>query len=282
MKKTSKCIICSIIPVIAGLLLLGAGVQRATALSLLWSDDFAQGAGLPPDSAKWNYETGGGGWGNGELEIYTTDLANCETVDDPTADDGQALYICCTTSTGQWNGQWYSARIDTAGKQIVYPGTEIKFHLRGPIGPSGAQGYWPACWLLGSNIGSVGWPACGEIDVMEEANGDNTIHQSLHMPGWDPTVANNVANANDYFPCAADWPSDGSYIKFWLNGTSTATFTKAACPGTWEMNNNTSFYILLNVAIGGSSTGFTGGGPDSSTVVGRGMHVDWVRAYSYP
>src|SRR5258705_9029588 len=100
--------------VVAMLFLLAAGAPRASAWGITWSDEFT-GVNNQPWSGNWNFETGGGGWGNNEWQIYVNSWANCHVVSDGTGTDGQALRFRAETSNGQWNGQWYSARIQTYG-----------------------------------------------------------------------------------------------------------------------------------------------------------------------
>ncbi len=164
------------------LLLLGVSAHRAIAWGITWSDEFT-GINNQPWSGNWSFETGGGGFGNGELETYVNSWVNCHIVSDGTGTDGQALQFEAQTDSGQWNGNWYSARINTYGKHFVVPGSYVEYRCKFP---NSGQGYWPAGWMLGTVGGN--WPACGEIDVAEEVDGQWENHQSLHMPNWNPTV----------------------------------------------------------------------------------------------
>ena len=126
---------------------------------LVWADEFDGAPGSGVDAERWKHDTGGGGWGNNELQTYTSRTSNA-------AHDGNALVITARreTLTGAdgITRDYTSARILTAGRFTVTYG-KIEARLKIPVG----KGIWPAFWLLGNDIGSVGWPACGEIDVME-------------------------------------------------------------------------------------------------------------------
>ncbi|HEY3930965.1 MAG TPA: glycoside hydrolase family 16 protein [Verrucomicrobiae bacterium] len=256
--------------VVAILLLLGVSATRVSAWGITWSDEFT-GINNPPWSGNWGYDTGGGGWGNNELEIYVNSLANCHIVSDGTGTDSQALRFEAQTDTGKWNGQWYSARINTYGHHYVVPGSYVEYRCKFP---NSGQGYWPAAWMLGTVGGT--WPACGEIDVAEEIDGQWENHQSLHMPNWNPTVVNTInSSTTTYHNYGAWWPADGSSITFNVDGNNTATFSKGG-GGTWEFNTNNKFFIILNLAIGGNFPG----NPNSSTAVNGNFFVDYVRQWN--
>jgi len=255
---------------IVGLLLLGVGAPRAIAWGITWSDEFT-GINNQPWSGNWSFETGGGGFGNGELETYVNSWANCHIVSDGTGTDGQAMQFEAQTDNGQWNGNWYSARINTYGKHFVVPGSYVEYRCKFP---NSGQGYWPAGWMLGTVGGN--WPACGEIDVAEEVDGQWENHQSLHMPNWNPTVVWTVDHSTTtYHNYGAWWPADGSSITFNMDGNNSATYTRGG-GGTWEFNNNNKFFIILNLAIGG----FFPGNPNSGTQVNGNFLVDYVRQYN--
>jgi len=256
--------------VVAILLLLSSGATRVSAWGITWSDEFT-GINNQPWSGNWGFETGGGGWGNNELEIYVNSWANCHIVSDGTGTDGQALRFEAQTDNGQWNGQWYSARINSYGKHFVVPGSYVEYRCKFP---NSGKGYWPAGWMLGTVGGA--WPACGEIDVAEEVDGQWENHQSLHMPGWDPTVVKTInSSTTTYHNYGAWWPADGSSITFNVDGVNTATFSRGG-GGTWEFNTNNRFFIILNLAIGGNFPG----NPNSGTAVNGNFFVDYVRQYN--
>jgi hypothetical protein len=133
-------------------------------------------AGTPPDPLTWNHEVGGHGWGNGELQTYTESKANAQV-------DG-AGHLRITALRQQATGrdgitrQYTSARLTTQGKVNVRPGSYVEATLSAP----GGTGVWPAFWLLGTNISEIGWPACGELDVVEVVGSRPTVaHSMTHM-----------------------------------------------------------------------------------------------------
>jgi beta-glucanase (GH16 family) len=137
-------------------------------LSLVWSDEF-NGASDAPDSAKWTYDLGGGGWGNNEVQTYTDTRTNSYV-------SNGTLKIKALKSGSTWT----SAQLKTQGKYSWKQGY-IEARIKLPAG----NGVWPAFWMLGNNIGTVGWPKCGEIDVMEYSpgtSGVNKVFGTVHYP----------------------------------------------------------------------------------------------------
>jgi beta-glucanase (GH16 family) len=225
---------------------------------LVWSDEFNYNG--QPDSTKWGYDIGGSGWGNNELEYYTNRLENANV-------SNGTLKIISRKET--YSGRPYtSARLLTKGKFTTKYG-RIEARAKLPF----AVGTWPAIWMLGSNSNTVGWPACGEIDIMEHKGSQlNKIYGTLHYPGHSGAngsgsttmIRNASAKFNIY---AVDWTP--ATIRFSVNGKVYYTF-----------NNNNSvpfnhdFFIILNLAMGG---GF--GGPVDPAFSGDSMEVDYVRVY---
>ena len=153
---------------------------------LTWSDEFNGADGSAVDSTKWVYDTGGSGWGNNELEYYTSGTANAVVqggnlvITETTA--SASSYTCSYPSSGPC--QYTSARLKTLGKFSQQYG---RFEARIQI-PEG-QGLWPAFWMMGADINTVNWPSCGEIDVMENIGKEPSInHGSLHMPATGGTT----------------------------------------------------------------------------------------------
>ncbi len=244
--------------------------QAPAGMGLVWADEFSDGAHSATPGGYWAYDTGNnGGWGNGELENYTTNADNAHEIVDGTGTDDSAMQIKATYS----NGVWYSARLKTAGR--VSFGPYGYFEARCKF-PNAGDAYWPAFWMLGNNIGSVGWPTCGEVDIAEECNGQWQNHQSLHMPGWNPTLVTSPNSATTtYHTYGANWQP--GYVAFYVDGSFTGQFSRGG-GGTWEFDNQT-MYVLLNLAVGGSGTPFTGTGPDGSTQGTGYFDVDYVRQY---
>jgi beta-glucanase (GH16 family) len=243
---------------VVGLLLFGASAPRASAtLTLAWSDYFT-GSGGP--GSQWSYQLGTNS-STGEIETLVNSLANCQQT-------GGHLQIEAQTDS---SGRWYSARISA--------------HNWGPYGyiaycvqfPNAGQGYWPAGWMLGTNIGSVGWPACGEIDVAEEIDGQADNHQSLHMPNYNPTVITNLNSTGAYQTYGAYWQP--GYINFTCNSVSEATYTSAeaaAAGGSWPFTAQQ--FIILDLAIGGPNS--WPGATNSGTKDDGNFNISWIQQYN--
>jgi beta-glucanase (GH16 family) len=247
---------------------------------LTWSDEFDGPDGSPADATKWVYETGGGGWGNNELEYYTSGTANAviqgSNLVITATTTGAASYTCSYPSNGPCH--YTSARLKTLGKFSQQYG---RFEARIQI-PEG-QGLWPAFWMMGDNINTVNWPSCGEIDVMENIGKEPSInHGSLHMPASGTTndaqltgmyTLPGAAKLGDGFHTyAVEWSATS--IAFFVDDMLYETQTPQTATGrTWEFDHP--FFILLNVAVGGNFPG----APDSTTTFPQTMKVDWVRVY---
>lgn len=236
----------------------GGGNPDPSFDQLVWADEFdVPGA---PNSTNWGYDLGAGGWGNGEEQFYRDHADNVKV-------EGGFLKITAKKQT--FNGSSYtSARIKTQGKQnFTYGKIEARMKL-----PQGV-GTWPAFWMLGSNFETVGWPTCGEIDIMEyKGYQPNIIHSTLHYPGFSggggPTQSTTISNASSEFHnYSVVWTANT--IKFYVDDVVFHTFNNS---GTTPFNSN--FFIILNVAMGG---GF--GGPIDPAFVQSTMEVDYVRVY---
>jgi len=229
---------------------------------LQWSDEF-KGKGI--DQSKWNFENGNNnGWGNSELQCYTNRPQNARI-------SGGKLVI--EAKRENYGGcQYTSARMKTAGKFSTLYG---KFEMRAKL-PQG-QGIWPAFWLLGDNIGQVGWPACGEIDIMEFIGKEpNRVYGSTHGVGFD--TSHNTFNArgfsNDFHTYAVNWQPNK--LEFSVDGNIYKTVTPGDTNGRWPFNSQKMF-IILNLAVGGRWPG----NPDGSTRLPQQFVVDYVRVYQW-
>jgi beta-glucanase (GH16 family) len=231
---------------------------------LIWSDEFNYSG--QPDSTKWNYETGDGcpnlcGWGNNQLEVYTNHPTNVRV-------ENGSLVIDAVKN----NCQWTSARITNKGK-INFTYGRVEFRAKLPAG----KGSWPALWMLGESVTTKGWPACGEIDVMEHIGRDPGIVQSvLHTPASFGNTVNKaswpVETFQSFHIYEANWTRDK--IQFSVDGVVFYTFQPAEKnEKTWPFDSP--FYIIMNVAMGGNL-----GGPasDPNLTLAR-MEVDYVRVY---
>ncbi|MBD3336964.1 MAG: family 16 glycosylhydrolase [Candidatus Eisenbacteria bacterium] len=249
----------------------GSSSTEPEEATLIWQDEFNGPAGQPPDPAKWNFDIGTD-WGNAQLE-YDTDRPENVSL------DGQGN-LAITAREEQYEGSSYtSGRINTRGKFALARG-RFEARLQLPVG----QGLWPAFWLLGDNFGVVGWPECGEIDIMEYRGQEpNVVHGSLHGPAYSGAgaVTGRFILPGDGFDAgfhtfAVEW-KEGA-IAWFVDGQVYQRRTPADLPpgGRWVFDHP--FFILLNVAVGGSFVG----APDSSTQFPQTMLVDWVRVYRLP
>lgn len=242
--------------------------------SLTWSDEFDGPKGSPADSSKWSFDIGGGGWGNNELQTYTNRLANAEL-------QHGALVIKAIkeTYTGPDNitRNYTSARLLTK-KKFTQTYGRFEARIKVPFG----QGIWPAFWMLGENIDTLGWPNCGEIDIMENIGKEPSIaHGTLHGPGY--SGGNGISASyrlhsgrkfsDNYHNFAVEW--EPNEIRFYVDGDLYKTRTPADLPAGKMWVFNKPFFIILNVAVGG---GFPGN-PDATTTFPQTMHVDYVRVY---
>jgi beta-glucanase (GH16 family) len=246
---------------------------------LVWSDEFNGTDGSSPDASKWTSDTGvgGNGWGNNELETYTNRTKNAQI-------QGGNLVITAVKETyadpsDGVTRNYTSARLKTQG---LFSQAYGRFEARIKV-PAG-QGMWPAFWMLGNDITSVGWPKCGEVDIMENIGKEPaTVHGSLHGPSTIGQTSDATASfslpagqkfADDFHLYAAEW--EPGTIRFYVDSTLYATFNSSHWPagGTWVFDHP--FFIILNVAVGGSWPG----SPDNSTVFPRQMLVDYVRVYT--
>lgn len=256
-----------------------AGATHATppaGYTLAWSDEFDGAVGSKPDSSKWGYDLGGGGWGNNEQETYVNDATHAQIVNDSLATDSKALQIQATKDA---QGHIYSARLLTKGKVTAQYG-----YIEGRIQMSYGQGVWPAFWMLGTDIDTVKWPSCGEVDIMENIGNERSIvHGTMHGPGYSGgngigaayTLPNSQQFKDGYHTFAVRWRPDA--ISWDVDGTVYENRTTADIPGgtTWAFNK--AFFIILNLAIGGNWPGY----PDATTVFPQTLRVDYVRVYTF-
>ncbi len=247
----------------------------AGSFSLVWSDEFEGPSGALVDATKWTSETGGGGWGNQELETYT-DRARNASLDGEGALAIQALRETFTGGDGITR-EYTSARLKTQAKfEQAYGRFEAR--LRIPRG----QGLWPAFWMLGADIPTAGWPRCGEIDIMENIGREpSTVHGTVHGPGYSGatgigasfTLPGGARFADDFHVFAVEW--DPAAIRWYVDGALYQTRTPADLPAGQRWAFDHPFFILLNVAVGGGWPG----SPDATTVFPQTMLVDYVRVY---
>jgi beta-glucanase (GH16 family) len=274
--------------------LLLVGFSSAQTWTLSWSDEFNGAANSPIDGTKWQFDTGILNV-NDEVEYYCSPVSSispCDPLNPNAYIDGngnlviQALRI--NSGIAPYSSSWTSARLNTGNNLASFNYGRIESNMQLPTGP----GLWPAFWALGTDIGSVSWPACGETDYMENVPtssglGPGVIKSTIHGPGY--SGANGLGQTYS-FPNGGQVsdPSFHTYgtiwsanmIQFYVDDPSNVFFIRTASdipPGdAWPFNAN--FFLLLNLAVGG--TGSWPGPPDSTTPSPAVMRVNYVRAYT--
>jgi beta-glucanase (GH16 family) len=235
---------------------------------LAWHDEFNGRANTAPDEKKWTHDVGGNGWGNHELEEYTDKTANAFL-------DGHGHLAIRAIRTEE--NKYTSARLKTERRfEVKYGKIEARIKI------TGGQGLWPAFWLLGNTVPSVGWPECGEIDVMENIGKEpDTVHGTVHGPGYAGGKAitsrtkdrQNNSFSKGFHVYGAEWSSQR--IIFYLDGSPYSTVTRGQVPKGSKWVFDHPFFLLLNLAVGGDWPG----NPDHSTQFPQTMLIDWVRVW---
>lgn len=239
-------------------------VYVETDLNLIWQDEF--NANGSPNASNWGFNigTGDNGWGNNEAQYYT------DRLDNAIVEDG-VLKLIAKREDFQ-GSEFTSARLITSGKfEFTYGRVDVRAKL-----PAGG-GVWPAIWMLGANFGTVGWPACGEIDIMEYVgNNPGEISSALHTPSSSGATINHhvtsISNETTEFHLySAVWTEDS--ITFMLDDVEYYTYNPSVKnDDTWPFYKNQ--FIILNIAMGGNLGGAIDPNFDSST-----MEIDYVRVY---
>lgn len=255
--------------------------------TLVWSDEFSNTttANAQPNPAVWTYDTGAGGWGNNELETYcawNSSGAPCNSAN-PNAYLGTDGYLH-VVAVQPTPGVYTSARLKTQGLFSFQYG-RIEVSARVPE----AKGYWPAFWLMGNNIVTADWPACGELDVLERVNAATTPdwnEGSVHGTGFTGTNLGTRYN----FPTGATAAGWHTYGMIWSKGSIAyyvddpaqpyVTYTVSSLSGlngaVWPFDGGQANFIIINLAVGGSWPG----SPDSTTPFPSELLVDYVRIYT--
>ncbi|QKG52605.1 carbohydrate-binding protein [Hymenobacter sp. BRD67] len=237
----------------AATLLLSTRTTQAQTYQQVWADEFTNGI-----SSSWQFDTGNNnGWGNNEKEYYQA--ANATVV------NGVLQITAKKESVGGFG--YTSARLKTQNlKDFKYGRIEARIKL--PLG----QGLWPGFWMMGSNISSVGWPQCGEIDIMEHINADNTIYGTAHWysGGHAQYGKTTTTTAGDWHVYSVEWTPTA--ITWFVDGTSYCVIDITNGTGNTQAFQNP-FFILLNLAVGGNLPGQT---IDDSKLPAT-MYVDYVR-----
>jgi beta-glucanase (GH16 family) len=237
---------------------------------LTWSDNFNGSAGSPPDPGKWSYDTGGSGWGNQELEYYTTSTANA-------ALNGQGqLVITARQGAPAGASCWYgpcrysSARLTTLGHFSQEYG-RISARIKLPSG----QGIWPSFWALGDNFSSAGWPQSGQLNILSHLGSEPaTVSGGLIGPNynaWSSYSLKSGTFASGYHTFTMDWYPD--HVSFLVDGHLYDTQYRVYAGASWVFDHP--FFLILNLAVGGTESG----SPNASTSFPQHMLIDWVRVY---
>lgn len=237
-----------------------------TSETLVWSDEFSSSS---VNTDYWTFETGSGGWGNDELQNYTDG-------DNASIEDGVLVITAEKVNDDKTAGSYTSTRMITWGKkEFTYGRMEIRAKL-----PSGT-GVWPAIWMLGTNLSTAGWPACGEIDIMEYVGYDPyNVHSSLHTTSSSGSTINTsnltVENCEDEFNVyGMIWTEDS--ISFYVNDQDNPFYTYAP---TVKTDDNWPFdepqFFILNLAVGGTWGGAQG---IDNTIFPQTLEIDYVRVY---
>ncbi|MEU1048538.1 glycoside hydrolase family 16 protein [Streptomyces sp. NPDC005897] len=264
----------------------------------VFADDFDGAAGSGVNTANWQYDTGtsypGGpaNWGTGEIETMTS------SPDNVSLDGGGNLRI---TPRRDGAGNWTSGRIETRRADFEPPAggkLRVEARIQVPnVTGAAAKGYWPAFWMLGSPYrGNYwNWPGVGEIDIMENTQGLNTVWSTLHCGTSPGGPCNETSGIGGNTPCPgatcqagfhtyrAEWDRSTSVeeIRFSVDGTTFHTVRENQVDATtWANATNHGYFIILNVAMGGGFPDAFGGGPDGGTQPGHSMLVDYVQVLS--
>jgi beta-glucanase (GH16 family) len=251
--------------------------DRVPGWSLAWSEEFDGDAGAPPDPRNWQLETGGGGWGNQELQYYTGGTENASL------DGAGHLAIVVrqpdpVARKDRYGGYGYtSARLISKGRVALRYGL-VEARIQIPDG----RGIWPAFWMLGQDIDEAGWPQCGEVDIMEILGHEPAVlHATVHGPGYSGAGGVHSSHrartslAGGFHVYAVAW--EPGRIRWYLDGEMYAWAARRDVRRKpWVFDHD--FFLVINVAVGGTFPG----NPDRSLAFPRTMLVDYVRHYTAP
>ena len=269
-------------PVVTPIVTTPVTPSTPAAWTLAWSDEFDGAAGSRVDAAKWGHDLGDGcgngicGWGNNEKEYYTDATENVSL-------DGQGhLQIVARQApaglTCYYGACRYtSGKITTRGKMNAAPG-RVEARLKLPAG----QGLWPAFWMLGSGFPSVSWPACGELDIMEnKGSTPSATSSAIHGPGYSGNTPFAHLNqlpggalSSDFHTYAVEW--DGESVRFSVDSAVHYSVARTDLLQYGSSVISQPYFVILNLAVGGQFDG----DPSSNAIFPATMLVDWVRVYS--
>jgi hypothetical protein len=276
------------------------GITRAHAASWneVWNDEFSGTANTGVNTSNWLYDTGTGygcsgcpgGWGTGEVESMSTSTSNVYQ-------DGNGHLVIKAINSG---GSWTSGRIETTNTSFAAPaGGElaVEASIQQPnVSGAAAAGYWPAFWMLGSAFRGnyLNWPGIGEVDIMEDINGLSSEFATLHCGvgsggpcnettglGSGQTACSGCQTAFHTYRVEIDRSTSPEQIRWYLDGNNFFTLSASRVDATtWANAVDHSFFVILNLAMGGAFPAAFGGGPTGSTQSGASMNVDYVRVYT--
>jgi beta-glucanase (GH16 family) len=253
------------------------GDQPNKTYKLLWADEFDT-ASSGPNSSNWVPQNGDGteygipGWGNNELQSYTSKQA---TVADGVLSLNATRTGASTAKCYYGECEWLSSKFVTKGK-VGFQYGRLEARIKTSLG----QGVWPAFWLLGANVDNRPWPGCGEIDIMElKGQQPETVWGTIHGPngstgGTGATASTDVSGWHDY---AVEWSPTA--ITWFIDGKRFEKITKRQYvgeqdPRVWVFDHE--FYLIVNLAMGGN---FVGGPPDADLTTASAQ-IDFIRYYS--
>ena len=265
-----------------------------------FSDDFTGVAWANVNTANWQFATGHGypggaaNWGTGEIETMTANNANAHL------DGHSALGIKPLRDAA---GNWTSARLETRRTDFAAPAggkMRVDARIQQPnVSGAAAAGYWPAFWMLGAAarpVGATNWPGVGEIDVLEDINGRSSEFATLHCGvapggpcneftglGSGERACSGCQTGYHHYTMLQDRSTSPERLVWLLDGVVIHTVTANQVPAaTWNAATHHGFFLILNVAIGGSFPAAFGGGPTGATASGIPMLVDYVAVYTSP
>lgn len=242
-------------------------IVHADDWELYWDEEFNYN-GIP-DSSKWSYDVGGQGWGNNELQYYTK--ASSKNVE---VSNGTLKLKAIREKMD--NRDYTSARLLTKDKaDFTYGKVEIRAKL-----PAG-RGLWPAIWMLGTNIKTVPWPDCGEIDIMEHVGFEkDSVFGTIHTKAYNHVIGTQKTRAifiNDPYTSfhiySVEWTPE--HVDFYLDNIIYNHFENEH-KTTAEWPFDSPFFLVLNLAIGGNWGGKEG---IDKTIFPATMEVDYIRVY---
>lgn len=254
-------------------------------LNLIWSDEFENVSGSAPNNKNWKFDTGGHGWGNQELQYYTSSRDNAFH-DENSSLVIQAKYV---SNSKENLAAWYGPAKFTSARLITKELFEFTYgRVDARIKVPNIKGIWAAIWLLGANNSYASWPDCGEIDIMEFIGGKKgVIYGSLHGPGYSHSNQKQKTGTyqpenyqefiSDFHVFSLAW--EPNRIKWYVDGKEYFCVTSDQTAGNkWVFDKP--FFIVLNLAIGGTWAGQ----PDSENNFPQQMLVDYIRVYEgkYP